>query len=649
MCKRWFLALVAALVAVPSFAGRETSFLTRGPEGGPVLGFAFSPADPNVVVACGYYGSIYSSENGGQTWTRTPSAGSLGGAFTAAFDPSTPSVVYAGVTIGVGRSTDSGKTWTLTSHGLPGNRISALFVDPAHSGTVLAGSPVGLFRTTDSGANWSPFGTGLPAGKSVSALSADPTNPQTLLATAGDGDVFRSTDGGAAWAPVSGLPPSPSIFHVAFDPTTPGRAFTGESNVYRSTDHGASWNPVSDSSFVGSLAGFAFLPGAVFVASNNGIQKSTNGGVSWTKVQNGIPHTETFINALAVSPGSSPIILAGVEANGVLRSTNGGASWAVAKTGMTGNVTPIAIAIDPSNPKRAVVGLNFSGAVRTTDGGGTWTWIDELGINTTTAAVAVPGASGRFVAGAYGTYLSTDGGVTWHLSPDIVDNVYALAAGTSAGHPIFAGTGNTGVWKSTDGGATWHPSSAGLPSPVEVRSLSVGPAPASIVYAGLADGSVRRSTDSGGSWHPAGSPDSSRVWCLAADPNHDNVVYAGTDNALYKSTDGGSSWSSLNAAIGISADLIFGIAIPAQEPGTVFVAIFGGGALVSHDDGASWGQIDPHFPHVLYSSVATAIATDATGQWVYEGSLAAGIFVKQPVRIDPVDEAAPKKVKGASR
>ncbi|HET7452826.1 MAG TPA: hypothetical protein VFL12_08805 [Thermoanaerobaculia bacterium] len=650
MNKRWFLALAAALVAVPSFgAGRHSAFLTGGPEGGVVIQAVFSPADKNIVVACGYFGSIYYSEDGGQTWTRTRNAGALGGAFTAAFDPSSPSVVYAGATIGVGRSADSGKTWTVVSHGLPDNRVNALFVDPAHSGTVLAGTAVGLYRTTDSGADWSPFGTGLPAGISVDQLSADPSNPQTLLANTSYGTVFRSTDGGATWGNVSGLPPSPSIDEVRFDPTTPGRAFAGASTVYRSTDHGASWNAVSDSSFLGTVNEFAFLPGVVLVATNDALEKSTNGGVSWTKVHNGIPASETFFNGVAVSPGPSPIIIAAVEANGIVRSTDGGATWAVAKAGMIGNVSPTSIAIDPSNPKRVVAGLNFSGAVHTSDGGRSWTWIPDLGAGTVYSAIDVPGAAGHFVVGAFGTYSSTDGGNTWHQSsPQILDNVYALAAGTSTTHPLFAGTLAMGVWRSTDGGGSWHQTAAGLPSGGEVDALAVGPAPASVVYAGLSDGSVWRSGDSGGSWQPAGSPDSTGVNSMAADPNHANVLYAATENGVYKSTDGGSSWSSLNAALGYSG-ASFGMAMPAQEPGTVFVASFGGGAFVSHDDGATFGQIDPNFPRVLYSYLATTIATDATGQWIYEGSLGAGVFGIQPTRIDPATEPAPKKVKGGGR
>jgi len=647
MHKRALLAVLAALFAAGSYAGRERPFFTEGPEGGVVLRLVFSPDDPNVVLACGYYGAIYLSEDGGRTWTRTVSAGVLGSTYSAAFDPSTPSVAYAGASSGVARSADSGRTWTNASSGLPNSRVDCLHVDAAHPGTVLACTVSGLYRTTDSGASWNPFGTGLPAGKAISALSVDPGNAQTILVTTSYGTVFRSIDGGATWGPVTGLPDSPSIDEVAFDPTTPGRAFAGASKVYRSTDHGASWNAVSDSSFLGTVSQFAYLPGAILVATNDALEKSTNGGVSWTTLHNGIPPAETFFNGVAVSSGASPVVLAGVEANGVLRSTDGGATWAVAKSGLVGNVAPLSIAIDPSDPERAVAGLAFSGAVRTTDGGRSWTWIPDFGVGTVLAVVEVPGAPGRFVAGAYGAYRSTDGGATWHAgSPQVTDSVSSLAVSTSGAHPIFAGTYSAGIWKSTDGAASWHPSSSGLPSGT-VSALAAGPAPASVVFAGLSGGSIWKSTDSGFSWHPAGaSPDSAAVRSLAVDPNHGNLLYAGTDLGLYRSADGGASWGNLDAAIGFSDEAVFGIATPSGLPGTVFATVYGRGVFVSRDDGETWDVLDRNFSNVLYSYLAIPIASDASGRWIYEGSQAAGVFQMSPVEIRPVVAPAPREVGG---
>src|SRR6476646_9039589 len=67
-----FLALFALLLALPvSAAGRETPFRTGGPEGGIVPRVVFSPDDPEIALATGYYGGVYFSDDGGHTWSRS--------------------------------------------------------------------------------------------------------------------------------------------------------------------------------------------------------------------------------------------------------------------------------------------------------------------------------------------------------------------------------------------------------------------------------------------------------------------------------------------------------------------------------------------------------------------------------------------------
>jgi hypothetical protein len=81
----------------------------------------------------------------------------------------------------------------------------------------------------------------------------------------------------------------------------------------------------------------------------------------------------------------------------------------------------------------------------------------------------------------------------------------------------------------------------------------------------------------------------------------------------------------------------------------VFATVYGGGAYVSHDDGATWDVLDPQFARIPYSYLALPVASDATGQWIYEGSQGAGIFQIEPVRIDAVPSPSAKKVKGGNR
>src|SRR5439155_6256077 len=115
---------------------------------------------------------------------------------------------------------------------------------------------------------------------------------------------------------------------------------------------------------------------------------------------------------------------------------------------------------------------------------------------------------------------------------------------------LYART-NGGVFKSTDGGADWSPVNTGLPSP-NISALAVDPQTPATLYASVSMGSF-------------------------AFPS---------SGAVFKSTDGGASWSAANA--GLHAPIIHALAIDPQDPATVYAGTQGGGVLKSTDRGANW-------------------------------------------------------------
>jgi photosystem II stability/assembly factor-like uncharacterized protein len=101
---------------------------------------------------------------------------------------------------------------------------------------------------------------------------------------------------------------------------------------------------------------------------------------------------------------------------------------------------------------------------------------------------------------------------------------------------------------------------------------------------------VLRSSDGGESWTPAGSGLGARsVVALAVDPSARQTVYAGADDGLYKSTDGGATWSKLafpgRNVVALATD-------PAQPNVVLAIAVKDRQGLVfrSEDGGATWGQ-----------------------------------------------------------
>jgi hypothetical protein len=113
---------------------------------------------------------------------------------------------------------------------------------------------------------------------------------------------------------------------------------------------------------------------------------------------------------------------------------------------------------------------------------------------------------------------------------------------------LFAGTDDGVLYRSDDRGNTWNQIKPGLERPgVRISCLAFYPASPDIIYAGTAKiwntGGLYRSLDRGETWNKitAGIGEIS-VHALQFDPKNPAVLYAGTENGIYKSINGGSNW-----------------------------------------------------------------------------------------------------------
>ena len=234
-----------------------------------------------------------------------------------------------------------------------------------------------------------------------------------------------------------------------------------------------------------------------------------------------------------------------------------------------------------------------------------------------------------------GGLLKSKGGADW-VSLDselaVVDEgifsgtiVKALAADPHSAAIVYAGTywfGHNSVSKSTDGGATW--SLTRLPN--EIAFITVDPQNNSTVYAGVhrfdyTQGQLFKSTDGGASWSPTSlSFADTGISCLVVDPQNSSTLYAGTSEdrfgfqfdtgqGVFKSTDGGATWASVNA--GLSDLNISAVVIDPQMPSTLYTATHLG-LFKSTDGGNNWAQskitslvialaADPQTPGTLYA------------------------------------------------
>jgi photosystem II stability/assembly factor-like uncharacterized protein len=156
----------------------------------------------------------------------------------------------------------------------------------------------------------------------------------------------------------------------------------------------------------------------------------------------------------------------------------------------------------------------------------------------------------------------------------------------------------------------------------DVRTIAIDPANGQTVYAGAYGGGVFKSTNGGASWTSIGNGITSKsVTSLAIDPINSQTVYAGTEGGFFKSTDGGSSWSASNS--GTTDSGIESLAIDPTNVQTIYLGTTGGRVFKSVNGGASW---TPSNTGLIANKPVWSLAVDSkNGLRVFAGT-DAGIF-----------------------
>ncbi len=289
------------------------------------------------------------------------------------------------------------------------------------------------------------------------------------------------------------------------------------------------------------------------------------------------------VHALAFDP-VNPNTFYVATANGVFKTTNGGGNWASANTGLT-DLLVYALVVEPGDPNTLYAGTE-DGVFKTTNGGGSWIG-SSTGMGASfdfVAALAIaPGGQNRLYAGApeAGVFLSTNGGTYWSaVNTGLTTTlIYNLAINPQHTNVMYAGTLDSGVFKSNNGGGFWAPVNLGL-TELNVQSVAVDPQNSDTVYAGTYGGGVFKSTIGGGDWTPVnnGLP-SLFIHSLVIDPEYPNILYAGTSgNGVFISANGGGNWTAVNS--GLTNPDIMILAINPANPNLLYAGTMGGGVFV---------------------------------------------------------------------
>ena len=263
----------------------------------------------------------------------------------------------------------------------------------------------------------------------------------------------------------------------------------------------------------------------------DGIYRSTDNGETWEAINNGLPVSMHIQNALTVDPISTTILYAGDYygfESGLYCSLDSGNQWSLVLPGASLR----AVASSPLTPGLVLAGDRNDGLYRSLDWGETWEPITvTAGLTDTRVSVItfqiVPTPT-VYVAAGQSVFSSTDDGLAWQYLGALPSNIFALTPSPITSTLLLAGTFTDGVYRSEDGGHNWLPGNAGLPAGAWVTSLAFDSISPTVAYAGAWDGQVFRSTDSGQTWEGLGYL--GHVYALAVHPTAPGVIFAGTSN-----------------------------------------------------------------------------------------------------------------------
>jgi len=566
---------------------------------------------------------IFRSTDGGDNWRHMGEPESRQ-VMRLARLPGSPPVMFIAGNRGIERSTDDGETWQVVLAG----SASDVAADPgsesnvwAALGNIFGRETNGVFRSTDRGATWTKSAGGAPAGLGSGriTLAVSPVDPAVVWAGVQDATetgwlgllgLWRTTDAGVSWKKLQNAPdycsyPPPYDMYrqcwynnaLLAHPARKDGLFLGGITLYRTLDGGSSFLALTNyatSNVHTDQHAFAAAPsGALWAGNDGGVWKSTDDGRTWADRGQGVVSTQFY--GLASFPGREDLLFGGLQDNGSLRRRGDPPEWRFVLGGDGGPS-----AIDPRNAN-VLYGQSWSLDVfKSTNGGNSW-------VPATTGISSAERSSYR----------------TQFIAPLVMDSANPST--------LLAATWR--VWKTIDGAANWTPVSPDLASDAiydGVSAISFGAARDPSLWAGTSNGRVwvSRTGDFDG-WTEltnAQLPAGRFIDRIAVDPSNANRIWIGYGAAdaanVYRSTDGGSTWSEPGA--GLPKAPVFAFVIDPADGRRVWVGTQVG-LFYSENDGAGWARWGTKFPavrvdNIVFDPILHRLRLGTHGRGVWEVS-----------------------------
>ncbi|HME08843.1 MAG TPA: hypothetical protein VKG25_17425, partial [Bryobacteraceae bacterium] len=562
-------------------------------------------------------------------------------------------------------------TWTLigpqptdggTTHSTAG-RVNAIAIDPRDSNVVYIGAAEGgVWKTIDGGMNWTPL-TDDQASLANGAIALDPTNPDIVYVGTGEenfaGDsyygagILKSMNAGQTWTNIVGPFLRDKIGALAIRPGN-GQVLLASSltGVWRSADAAQTWTRVLASSSGGpisatsvlfdpSAGGTAYAAiGAVHGNPDNGVYKSTDGGLTWKRLTGSgagqLPTRSVGRIELAIAPSNTDILFASIHDSsndtllGIWKTTDAGQTWNQLEIG------PALIAdwgqqlwydntIRVSPQDANVVWAGALGLYRSLDGGATWTALGFSGPDA--AEIHVDQHQLAFTPDGTELYIANDGGMysttgisatspVWtNLNPTLAITQFYPGLSVDPVNPslLLGGTQDNGTQRYS-GNVNWLQVACG-----DGGYTALYPALSGVSYAACQEIEILRTDDGGSSWVNATygieqTDNSAFISPMASDPSNGQIVYFGTYR-VWQSRDGSGKYAPISPDLGANQGVLSAIAVAPSDPNTIYAGTNTGLVWVTRNAGGSWQKITSGLPVAAVTRISVD-PLDATAAYI---------------------------------
>lgn len=610
---------------------------------GSVGAVAVAESDANVVyVGMGEHAvrgvmthhgdGVYKSLDAGKSWKK------LGLENTqhisrVVIHPSNPDIVYVAAQgplysnsdqRGVFKSTDGGATWNkilfvddktgCAELSMDVNNPRILYAAMWEHGRlpwkVISGGPgSGLYKSTDGGSTWEKLSQGLPKEMGKMAITVCRSNSEKVYALIeGDsqkenGGLFVSNDGGKTWSHVTNdhrlVQRAWYYIEVYADPQNDQIVYVLSATAYKSIDGGKTWEALS-----GTHGDYHDLwinpknPSNMAIADDGGVAITYNGGKSWSNQENVATAQFYRINTDDLFPyniyggqqDNTSVKIASREFGGSGIST---ASWTYSAGGESAF-----LAFDPKQPDK-VLGGSYQGTIEVLNTNAKAstnimaTPIQYLSMdakdmkyrfNWNAPIIWSRYEKNTFYHGAQLLLKTSDWGKTWiEVSPDLTRNEKE---------------------KQGKGGGPYTNEAVGAENYGTLSYITESPHESGVIWTGSDDGLVHISRNNGGSWTqvtPAGLKEC-LINAIEVSPHHPGTAYIATTRykfndhqpGLYKTTDYGKTWTSINK--GIAANAFTRVVREDIVRKDLLYAGTETGIYLSYDGGKNWQPFQLNLP-----------------------------------------------------